>query len=128
MEYQENEKTIRYKQASNILELVQLMLGQSNGVTLDEICDKFGCTRRTAERMRDAILNVFENVDVVTTEGKTKRWGFTDYRFQQLVEFNDNEIKLMEILKYSMNGAYSNEMKVIISKMKTLKKKKSKKN
>lgn len=118
-----NDAEIRYRSASNVLELVQLMLGKANGITIDEICDRFDCSRRTAERMRDAILGTFANVDVLSIDGKIKRWGFTDYRFQPLVEFTEEEIKLIEILKYSSYGIYQDEIKVIIDKMKALKQK-----
>jgi len=48
-----------YGQFLNLLELVMWLEESASGVSLAEIARRFGVTRRTAERMRDAVANYF---------------------------------------------------------------------
>jgi predicted DNA-binding transcriptional regulator YafY len=48
-----------YGKFQDMLKLVEMMQAASPGLTLDEIIDEFGVSRRTAERMRDAIHDHF---------------------------------------------------------------------
>jgi len=48
-----------YGQFLNLLELVLWLEESASGVSLAEIAQRFGVTRRTAERMRDAVANYF---------------------------------------------------------------------
>ena len=46
----------RYSRVSDILDLIIFMLSRFNGVSLNEIQERYNISRRTAERMRDAVL------------------------------------------------------------------------
>ena len=99
-------------------------MAEPRGVSLEEIQDEFQVSRRTAERMRDAIMNVFYQVDEIETDGKVKRWGFKNFSMSEVVEFTDKEIMTMEVIKHNMKNAVLPEIDSIIDKMKALRKKK----
>ncbi len=110
--------TIRYSRMTDFMQLLHMMLAEPNGVSLNDICAEFGVSRRTAERMRDAIRNEFSQVDVVSEECKVKRWGFINYSMREIVEFTDSEIALIQTLKSKTTPEFAS----ILYKMKVLRK------
>lgn len=117
------EDDIRYSRMSDILGVLYMMMAEPNGITLEDICDEFNVSRRTAERMRDSITNILPQVDVLNEDEKVKRWGFTNFSMKELVEFTDDEIAAMEVIKHNFKAALIPELDSIIDKMKALKKK-----
>ena len=113
--------TIRYSRMTDFLQLLHMMMAEPNGVSLNDICIEFGVSRRTAERMRDAIRNEFSQVDVVSEKCKVKRWGFINYSMKEIVEFTDDEINAIQTLKSNSN--LNSEFASILYKMKVLRKK-----
>ena len=111
---------IRYSRMSDFFQLLYMMMAEPKGISLDEIQDEFQVSRRTAERMRDAVRNVFPQVDVVGENEKIKRWGFINYAMKQLVEFTDEEIAAMEVIKQNYRSRLIPEIDSIIDKMKIL--------
>ena len=105
---------------SDFFQLLYMMMAEPKGISLDEIQDEFQVSRRTAERMRDAVRNVFPQVDVVGENEKIKRWGFINYAMKQLVEFTDEEIAAMEVIKQNYRSRLIPEIDSIIDKMKIL--------
>ena len=53
------EDDLRYSRMSDIIQLMYMMMAEPNGISLNDICAEFRVSRRTAERMRDAIRNEF---------------------------------------------------------------------
>jgi predicted DNA-binding transcriptional regulator YafY len=69
---------MRMEPATRLLHLARLFAGEPAGIGLDEIAEKFAVGRRTAERMRDAVSEVFPQLEV---EGeRPKRWRPTTMR------------------------------------------------
>jgi predicted DNA-binding transcriptional regulator YafY len=56
---------MRHEKASRLLELARLLAGTAEGLTLDEMAARLEVGRRTAERMRDAIREVFPQLEEV---------------------------------------------------------------
>ncbi|MDB5495926.1 MAG: putative transcriptional regulator [Phenylobacterium sp.] len=56
---------MRHEKAGRLLELARLLASTAEGVTHDEMADRLGVGRRTAERMRDAIREVFPQLEEV---------------------------------------------------------------
>ncbi len=117
---------LRYSRMTDLLQLLYMMMSEPKGVSLDDICDEFRVSRRTAERMRDAITSMFSQVDVINATGKVKRWGFINYSMPEIVRFTDEEILVMEIVKHNLHNAVLPEIDSIIDKMKVLREKKKK--
>lgn len=56
---------MRHEKAGRLLELARLLASTSEGLTLDEMAQRLGVGRRTAERMRDAVRDVFPQLEEV---------------------------------------------------------------
>ncbi|MCW5758892.1 MAG: WYL domain-containing protein [Phenylobacterium sp.] len=56
---------MRHEKSARLLELARLLAGTAEGLTLDEMSAKLGLGRRTVERMRDALWDVFPQMEVV---------------------------------------------------------------
>ena len=56
---------MRHEKAGRLLELARLLASTAEGLTLDEIAERLGVGRRTAERIRDAVRDVFPQLEEV---------------------------------------------------------------
>lgn len=56
---------MRHEKGARLLELARLLASTAEGLTLDEMAERLGVGRRTAERMRDAVWEVFPQLEVV---------------------------------------------------------------
>ncbi len=111
----------RYSRVSDIIDLIIFMLSKLNGVTLNEIQERFNVSRRTAERMRDSVLSILPQVDEIETEGRQKRWGFTNYSLNELVSFSNEDIAFMEKLKENCDKVTQEELEQVLTKIKAIK-------
>jgi predicted DNA-binding transcriptional regulator YafY len=69
----ESEVLMRKEPATRLLHLARLFAAETTGVGLEDITAKFGVSRRTAERMRNAVAEVFPQLEGVEGE-RPKRW------------------------------------------------------
>ncbi|MBB4064405.1 helix-turn-helix transcriptional regulator [Gellertiella hungarica] len=77
-----------YSNAEKLIELC-IALGQSKmGMTISEIAERFHVTRRTAERMRDALERLFPSLACKRDHEGLKRWFLPDDVVQPLVRFD----------------------------------------
>lgn len=88
-----------YKKTEQLLDLAIMMQASREGVSLKEIVDKFNVSRRTAERMRNMIIERFpqtqERMDI---EG-FKRWFIPQGTLRDFIQFSAEEVALLETLK-----------------------------
>lgn len=56
---------MRHEKATQVLELARLLAGSAEGLTLDEMAERLGVGRRTVERMRDAVREVFPQMEEI---------------------------------------------------------------
>lgn len=120
----ENDK-LRYSRISDILELLIEMQSNVLGITLSDIQSKFNVSRRTAERLRDAILCVFPQIDEIEeAEGKEKHWGFTGGYLNEFVHFSPDEIATLESVKDSLKYKDKKQtLDSVITKLKAISRK-----
>ena len=64
---------MRHDKAAVVIELARRMAASAEGLTLDEMAREAGVGRRTAERMRDAVLALYPAAEEVS-DPPTKRW------------------------------------------------------
>ena len=69
-------KVMRYGRQEDLQRLVLLMQGRADGLSLDDIQAEIRVSRSTAERMRNALLRVYPQLDVMPDERGRKRWRF----------------------------------------------------
>jgi len=56
---------MRHEKGARLLELARLLASSAEGLTLDEMADRLDVGRRTAERMRDAVWEMFPQMEAV---------------------------------------------------------------
>lgn len=64
---------MRKEPATRLLHLAQQFAAEPAGISLDDIVSRFSVSRRTAERMRDAVAEVFPQLEEIEGE-RPKRW------------------------------------------------------
>ena len=75
----------RYSRVSDAIELMIWMLETPQGITLKQIQQRFNVSRRTAERLRNSLLNALPQIDEVDCfSSNEKHWGFVNYAIPKL--------------------------------------------
>ena len=64
---------MRHDKAAVVIDLARRMAGSAEGLTLDEMARDLEVGRRTAERLRDAVLMLFPGTEEIS-DPPTKRW------------------------------------------------------
>ena len=64
---------MRHDKAAMVIDLARGMAASAEGLTINEMAGQLGVGRRTAERMRDAVLMLFPQVEEIS-DPPTKRW------------------------------------------------------
>lgn len=64
---------MRHDKAAMVIDLARGMAASAEGLTLNEMASQMGVGRRTAERMRDAVLMLFPQAEEIS-DPPTKRW------------------------------------------------------
>lgn len=81
-----------YGKMLDLFDLAMQMQETSEGVSLKDISDKFHISRRTAERMRDALFIYFPQMEEVPTGEKIKRWRIPQRSLNSLISFSADEL------------------------------------
>ena len=114
----------RYSRISDIIDLAIFMSSKVQGVTLNEIAERYNVSRRTAERMRDSLTCIFPQVDEIETDDSQKHWGFINYSIANLISFDPKEIVNVEqCQRRTTNKEMKDELSKTVEKMKSLNKK-----
>ena len=56
---------MRHEKAAQLLEMARLLASTAEGLTLEELAERLGEGRRTVERMRDAVRQVFPQMEIL---------------------------------------------------------------
>ena len=83
---------MRYEGLTNIVKLAIRMQGLHGGMTLDEIGAEFGVSRRTAERMRDAVEAAFGPLETVERNDNKNHWRLRSDALRRLVPLSTEEL------------------------------------
>ena len=111
----------RYSRVSDILDLAIFMQSKVLGVTINEIAERYNVSRRTAERMRDSLTNIFPQVDEIETDDTQKHWGFTNFSMSNLITFTPKELANIEQLqRRTTNKEMKEELGKTVEKIKAL--------
>ena len=68
---------MRHEKATLVLELARRLAASAEGLSTEEMARDLGVCRRTAERMRDAVAQVFPQMELLQ-EGTSKRSVFPE--------------------------------------------------
>lgn len=111
----------RYSRVSDIIDLATYMASKVQGITISDIMERYAVSRRTAERMRDSLMNIFPEVDEIETNDILKHWGFSNNVISSLISFQPKEIaNLEQMQRRTTNKELKNELTSTITKIKAL--------
>ena len=85
-----------YEKTYDLLDLAIWMQSDREGVSLNDIAQKFNVSRRTAERMRDMIINRFPQCVEETGENNIKRWYIPQGTLRDFIQFGSDELTVLE--------------------------------
>lgn len=83
---------MRYGRLADLVRLAMQMQGRADGLSLDDIGETFRVSRRTAERMRDAIRDAFPQTEELVEPGGRKRWRLPPGTAGRLADPNVDDI------------------------------------
>lgn len=90
-----------FSKAQDLLRLARLAAARRGGVSLDEICEEFDVSHRTAQRMTDALETTF--VDVISQDGedRRRRWRVGDPLLDRLHLRQETAVEALEIATHT---------------------------
>lgn len=83
---------MRYSRQEDLLRLAVMMQGSAEGVSIADIEQTFGVSRRTAERMRDAVLRAYPQLEERPGANGQKYWRFPPGTLGKMVEPTIDEL------------------------------------
>ena len=83
---------MRYERLSNILKLATLLQARRGGLTLDDVMQEFNVSRRTAERLRDAVDQAFGPLMTVDADDRRIHWRLESPNLGGLIRVSDEEL------------------------------------
>ena len=98
---------MRYERLTNILRLAIRLQGSHSGLTVVDIQDEFSVSRRTAERMRDAVEAAFGPLETVDTDAGDRRirWRLQSRGLHPFIQVSPVELADIEAAAESLNHA-----------------------
>lgn len=89
----------RYPRLRDLITLVQMMQGSAGGISLADIRSRFEVSRRTAERLRDAVLDQFmQIVEESRLDDGTKRWRLKERVFAPAAALRADDLASLETI------------------------------
>lgn len=90
----------RLNKAEEIIKLAMLFQNSYCGLTVDDIASEFECSRRSAERMKALLFDLFpDKIEEVQTSDKKKRWRFVKGTMNFLISFTSTDFANLIYLK-----------------------------
>ncbi|ESR26347.1 helix-turn-helix transcriptional regulator [Lutibaculum baratangense] len=86
-----------FSKAQDLVRLAQLAAARRYGISLEEICDEFDVSHRTAQRMTNALEDTFAAVAVEEGDDRKRRWRLVDARLDRLQLRHDTAVEALEI-------------------------------
>ena len=88
-----------YEKTYDLLDLAIWMQSTREGISLNDISEKYQVSRRTAERMRDMIITRFPQAEGIICENNQKRWYIPQGTLKDLINFSAEELSVLETAK-----------------------------
>ena len=112
---------MRYARHEDLILLALKIQGSAEGISLAEIMAEHGVSRRTAERMRDALLAVYPQLEEIVEDGGQKRWRFPPRSLGRLLEVNFEELaaayRALALVRREGDNATAATLEVLIAKI-----------
>ena len=96
---------MRKEQLAELVRLAMVLQGKAEGLTLGDIRQEFEVSRRTAERMRDAVEWAFGPLDILDVGDRKRHWRLRSPALRGLIGVSPREIAEIEAAAESMDAA-----------------------
>ena len=106
-----------YEKTDNLLDLALWMQSSREGVTLNDIVERFGVSRRTAERMRDMIVNHFIQAEEVDGDDRKKRWRIPQGALKDMFLFSADELTTLSLAEESLRKVHLDVQADVLNKV-----------
>ncbi len=112
----------RLRKAEEIIELAMMFQNSFRGLCISDIQEHFECSRRSAERMKTVLFEMFpDKIEEVETNDKKKRWRFVKGTMNSLITFNTDDFANLEYLKGLSNDEHKQkQLDELVAKIKAL--------
>jgi len=112
----------RLNKTEDIIKLAMLFQNSYCGLCIDDIKDEFECSRRSAERMKSVLFDLFpDKIEEVASNDKKKRWRFIKGTMNTLISFSAEDFANLEYLKGLTNDeTRQRDLNELIAKIKAL--------
>lgn len=92
-----------FQKAEQLLDLATLAAARRFGITLDDVIERFGISKRTAQRMLRALEMQFPDLqDSIDTEGR-KRWRLPPAVLRDLMTLTSDELAALDLAIETLN-------------------------
>jgi predicted DNA-binding transcriptional regulator YafY len=88
---------VSYWKAEAIIVLATMAAGRHVGVTLDEVMEHFGISKRTAQRMLRVLEVLFPDTDVAKGSDGRKRWRLASGVLRDLLSLSAEELAALDL-------------------------------
>ena len=110
---------MRYERLQDLMRLAIRLQGRHGGVTLDEIQSEFRVSRRTAERMRNAVEAAFEPLERVAADDNRVHWRLRSDALRRLVSLSAGDLSELESAAASLERAGLEERAAVLRHLAT---------
>jgi predicted DNA-binding transcriptional regulator YafY len=94
-----------YARINDILSLALAMQGSASGLSIEDIKKLVGVGRRTAERLRDAAMRTFPQIEEADTGERIKRWRLPRGTLDRMVSFTPEEFTELQLASMELRRA-----------------------
>lgn len=95
---------VRYPRLRDLIALVHMMQGSAGGISLGDVQTRFEVSRRTAERMRDAVLDAFIQVEELRLDDGSKRWRLKERVLVPATGLETDDLAALETIDKLLTG------------------------
>ncbi len=106
-----------YDRAADIVRLAIRLQGSWRGLTLDDIQHDFEVSRRTAERLRDAVEDVFGRLEMVDTGEARRHWRLRTPTLRHLVSVSAEELAELAAAAAALDRAGLDERAAMLRRL-----------
>ena len=112
----------RLNKAQDIIKLAMMFQNSYCGISIQDIQEEFETSRRSAERMKAVLFDMFASrIEEVPSNDNKKRWRFLKGTMNSLINFTSADFSNLEHLKeYETNPDRIKEIDELIAKIKAL--------
>lgn len=106
-----------YEKTDHLLDLALWMQSSREGVTLEDIANRFRVSRRTAERMRDMIVGRFIQTEEIEGDDRKKHWRIPQGTLKDMYLFSADELTTLSLAEESLRKAHLDTQANVLNKV-----------